>query len=174
VTEDDYLSMVRRKTATLIGAAAGLGALVGGADSDTVQAWNTVGINLGMAFQIQDDLIGIWGDPHTTGKPGSGDLQRRKVTLPIIRALCHPEFGPALGRIYSQETITDADVQRMLDILQRTSVRLEMEALIRHMARATHDALEAIPEPIHPVALQARQQIAALITSLLPLARRPA
>ncbi|HEU5089525.1 MAG TPA: polyprenyl synthetase family protein, partial [Roseiflexaceae bacterium] len=106
VTEDDYLSMVRRKTATLIGAAAGLGALVGGADSDTVQAWNTVGINLGMAFQIQDDLIGIWGDSHTTGKPGSGDLQRRKVTLPIIRALCHPEFGPALGRIYSQETIT--------------------------------------------------------------------
>lgn len=170
VTEDDYLAMIRRKTATLIGAAMGLGALVGGAEHATVQALYAVGVNLGMAFQVQDDLLGIWGESNVIGKPGTSDLYRRKITLPIIRALRNPEHGEALAQFYRQETITDGDVEKMLALLDSTSVRTDMEVLVRHMAQTTLQTLEAIPEFSTTTARQAREQIADMITSLLPVA----
>jgi geranylgeranyl diphosphate synthase type I len=170
VTEEDYLAMTRRKTATLIGAAVGLGALVGGADSASVQALYTVGVNLGIAFQVQDDFLGIWGDPQQTGKPAAADIVRRKVTLPIIRAMRNPELGEAITRFYSQESIGPDEIGSMLAILERTSVRSDMEVLVRHMAQATREALEAVPGAPTPQARQAREQLAGLITALLPIA----
>jgi geranylgeranyl diphosphate synthase type I len=165
ITEEDYLAMISRKTATLLGAATGLGALVGGADPTTVQALYDVGLNLGIAFQIQDDILGIWGDPVVTGKPNAADLYRRKVSLPIIRAIRNREQGKALARFYRQETISDADVWQMLAILDDTTIRLDMEAQVAHMAQATCAALEAVPLPSTPLALQAREQLAALLAA---------
>src|SRR5215211_6954985 len=69
ISEADYLTMISRKTAALSAAAAGLGAIIGGADATTAQALFDFGQNLGLAFQVQDDVLGIWGDPAMTGKP---------------------------------------------------------------------------------------------------------
>ena len=87
VSLDDYRSMAEHKTGVLLGCAAALGAELGGAPEATVAAFDRVGRHLGVAFQVVDDLLGIWGDPHTTGKPVHGDLRERKKTYPVLAAL---------------------------------------------------------------------------------------
>jgi geranylgeranyl diphosphate synthase, type I len=170
ITEDDYLAMICRKTSTLIGTAISTGALVGGSDMATAQALYNFGINLGMAFQLQDDVLGIWGDPKLTGKPAAADLSRRKVTLPIIRALRDSRQRQALADLYREETITDADVQRMLTILDETTIRSDMIALVSRMAQATREVLEVVALPSTPTASRAREQLLSAVAVLLPLA----
>jgi geranylgeranyl diphosphate synthase type I len=170
ITEDDYLAMICRKTATLIGAAVCTGALVGGSDLATAQALYEFGVNLGMAFQLQDDILGIWGDPGTTGKPAAADLYRRKVTLPIIRALRDTEHRGVLAGIYRQETITDADVRRILAILDATTIQSDMEALVSRMAQATREVLQVVRLPPTPAARDAQEQLLDAVAGLLPIA----
>ena len=79
--------MAERKTGSLLGCAAALGALLGGAPPATVAALDRAGRHLGIAFQIIDDVLGIWGDPAVTGKPVHGDLRERKKTFPVLAAL---------------------------------------------------------------------------------------
>ncbi|MBF6125616.1 polyprenyl synthetase family protein [Nocardia brasiliensis] len=78
--------IARGKTAALMGCACALGALCAGADEDTVAMMDRFGRELGVAFQIVDDLIGIWGDPTVTGKPAD-DLVRQRYTLPVVAAM---------------------------------------------------------------------------------------
>jgi geranylgeranyl diphosphate synthase type I len=170
ITEDDYLAMICRKTSTLIGTAVSTGALVGGSDTATAQALYNFGINLGMAFQLQDDILGIWGDPKLTGKPAAADLARRKVTLPIIRALRDSRQRQALADLYRKETISDADVEHMLTILDETTIRSDMIALVSRMAQATREVLGVVLLPATPTASRAREQLLGAVAALLPLA----
>ncbi|WP_460774195.1 polyprenyl synthetase family protein [Nocardia tengchongensis] len=87
VSMDEYIAMAAGKTGALMGCAAALGALCAGAPEDTVEAVENFGKELGLAFQFGDDIMGLWGDPATTGKPAGQDLVRRKRTLPVIAAL---------------------------------------------------------------------------------------
>ncbi|MHC3462141.1 polyprenyl synthetase family protein [Streptomyces flavovirens] len=87
VRPDAYRSMAEHKTGALLGCAAALGALLGGAPDTTVTALDRAGRHLGVAFQAVDDLLGIWGDPARTGKPVHGDLRQRKKTYPVLAAL---------------------------------------------------------------------------------------
>ncbi len=142
-TEDDYIAMIGRKTAALLGSAAELGALVGGADDATARAFHTFGMSLGVSFQMQDDVLGIWGAPEQTGKPAAADLYRRKVSLPVVHALRHDTSGE-LAAIYGQESLTDADVQRALALLDAADARSfteEMATTHHHRAVA---AIESI------------------------------
>lgn len=167
VTEDAYMAMICRKTATLLGSATALGALIGGTDSASVQGMYEFGLNLGLAFQIRDDLLGIWGDPKATGKPAASDLYRRKVTLPIIRAVRFPKHAAALSPLYRREEISDADVEQMLAILSETGIRSEMERQLQRMAESTLQILDGVAFPAAPGSQQARNQLMATVTALL-------
>src|SRR6266542_3857456 len=123
ISEADYLAMISRKTAALAAASAGLGAIVGGADAATAKALFDFGQNLGLAFQVQDDVLGIWGDPELTGKPFAADLYRRKVSLPTIYALHGAEQREGLARLYGKKRPGDEDVRRILDILEQAGAR---------------------------------------------------
>lgn len=123
IGEADYLAMIGRKTAALIAAAAGLGAMVGGADAATAAALFEYGESLGLAFQVQDDVLGIWGDPEITGKPFAADLYRRKLSLPVIHALHHAADGDTVAQIYRQPELGDRDVRQLLDIFEHTKSR---------------------------------------------------
>ncbi|WP_199921385.1 polyprenyl synthetase family protein [Streptomyces bicolor] len=94
----EYRAMAEHKTGSLLGCAAALGALLGGAPPASVAALDRAGRHLGVAFQVVDDLLGIWGDPAVTGKPVHGDLRERKKTFPVLAALGSPAAGrlPAL------------------------------------------------------------------------------
>jgi len=87
ITADDYWSMIGGKTAALIGASAELGALIAGVDELKREHYKNFGISLGLAFQIQDDLLGIWGDEEITGKSTESDLVAGKKSLPVIFGL---------------------------------------------------------------------------------------
>lgn len=93
VRPDEYRAMAERKTGALLGCAAALGAVLGGAGPETVAALDRAGRHLGVAFQIVDDVLGIWGDPCVTGKPVHGDLRERKKTFPVLVALGSPMGG---------------------------------------------------------------------------------
>lgn len=96
VTVGEYERMAEHKTGALLGCALALGAHFGGACEKTASALDRTGRHLGVAFQIADDLLGIWGDPEVTGKPVHGDLRQGKKTLPILAALGTP-YGTELA-----------------------------------------------------------------------------
>ncbi|WP_205856792.1 polyprenyl synthetase family protein [Phytoactinopolyspora endophytica] len=81
------LAMAEDKTGALLGCACQLGAMAAGAAPDIATSYREFGCQLGVAFQLTDDLLGIWGDPASTGKPVGADVTSRKMTLPIVAAL---------------------------------------------------------------------------------------
>lgn len=93
VTLDDYHAMIEHKTAALLEASCFLGALYGGAKEPALEALARFGSQLGIAFQMRDDFLGIWGDPKETGKPAASDVSSKKKTLPLLYAL-----GEATGQ----------------------------------------------------------------------------
>jgi octaprenyl-diphosphate synthase len=86
VTEEQYYSVIHRKTALLIGSTCEIGAMFGGADQEQREALATYGHKLGTAFQVIDDLLDYQGDSATTGKKTGNDFEEGKMTLPLIRA----------------------------------------------------------------------------------------
>ncbi|MEW2259553.1 polyprenyl synthetase family protein [Streptomyces sp. NPDC047869] len=90
VTPGEYRAMAEHKTGALLGCAAALGAALGGAGEQAVTALDRAGRHLGIAFQLVDDVLGIWGDPEVTGKPVGGDLREGKKTFPVLFALGSP------------------------------------------------------------------------------------
>lgn len=89
VSVEEYLEMVSGKTAALIALSCELGGVLAQAPAERVAALREFGHALGMAFQMEDDLLGLWGDPQRTGKPVGSDLLRRKKSLPILHGLAH-------------------------------------------------------------------------------------
>ena len=84
---EDYWPMVAGKTASLLSAACYIGSILGGADEGTQNAYRSFGHALGMAFQVQDDILGIWGDEAITGKSAASDLLEGKKSLPVLFGL---------------------------------------------------------------------------------------
>ncbi len=87
VTAEEYLQMIRGKTAALLVAALRIGARLGTSDTRLVELYARFGEHLGIAFQLVDDILGLWGDQALTGKPAGNDLRRRKKTLPVVYGL---------------------------------------------------------------------------------------
>ncbi|NJM40460.1 MAG: hypothetical protein HC853_06700 [Anaerolineae bacterium] len=88
VTAAEYMAMIEGKTAALVKACCEIGAIVAGADDARIEALGEFGRGVGLSFQLQDDVLGIWGDPAQTGKKDS-DLAHRKKTLPVLFAAEH-------------------------------------------------------------------------------------
>ena len=144
ISEEDYLAMIGRKTAALVAAAAGLGAIIGGADVSTARALFDFGEHIGLAFQIQDDVLGIWGDPEVTGKPFAADIYRRKLSLPVVRTLATTAARADLVAIYQRATLTDSDVRRTLDILDDVGARGYTEGVAAYHHSRALAALDAV------------------------------
>lgn len=89
VTAEDYLQMIEGKTASLIATAAECGALVNESNPQVRAHYREFGRHLGLAFQVRDDILGIWGDPAVTGKSAATDILTRKKTLPVLYGLDH-------------------------------------------------------------------------------------
>ncbi|MGB9752207.1 MAG: polyprenyl synthetase [Roseiflexus castenholzii] len=162
IDESAYLAMIERKTAALIAASAELGALVGGADEETIQALFDFGRALGMAFQIEDDVLGIWGDPAVTGKPFAADLHRRKLSLPVIHALTTSPDRAFLKSLYAQAALDNDSVRQVLAILDAAGSRVYAETT----AAAYHGEAFAALDRVQGDAT-ALEELRAIATSLL-------
>lgn len=102
LSEGEYFEIIKAKTASLFGCSCGLGALAGGADEKTIKAFSDFGINLGIAFQVADDLIDITGASKGEGKTLGRDIAERKPTLPMIHMI---------------STLKDSDADKLVDAL---------------------------------------------------------
>lgn len=120
VSIDEYLAMVTGKTAALLGAACHLGALLSSDDPDLVERYRRFGEQLGIAFQIYDDILGIWGQSSITGKSSANDIYRKKKSLPVVYGLLRQ---PELAEIYTRATLTTDEVARVLYLLDKAGAR---------------------------------------------------
>jgi geranylgeranyl diphosphate synthase, type I len=144
VTVSEYFAMIDRKTGALLAAAPEIGALVAGASSEVAAAYRRFGRALGSAFQLQDDVLGIWGDESVTGKSAAGDILSKKKSLPVVYALENEEVGHVLRERYAGPAFTTQDVPAILAWLGRAGSRHYVEARARDaMAEARQALLQA-------------------------------
>jgi geranylgeranyl diphosphate synthase type I len=136
-----YFDMIGRKTAALIAASIEAGALLATDDEEVIARYHGFGWALGLAFQLNDDLLGIWGAEQSTGKEPS-DIARRKKTLPVIYAFEHagPEDRERLAELYGDGGPTGDDVAEIIAILERTGAReYTRDAARRHRDEALRE-----------------------------------
>ncbi len=144
-----YLDMIDKKTGALIRCAFRMGGLLAGSPIDVVQDLVEMGRDLGRAFQIRDDLLGIWGNGTVTGKPQGSDIRRRKKSLPVSMAFAQAcsEDRDFLTEVYSREEIEDEDAERVIALMERANVRQTCEEQVNaHLAQARAQ-LATIPFP---------------------------
>jgi len=137
VAIDTYLRMIELKTSALIAFSVWSGATAAGAGDEPRAALNCFGRDLGLAFQIHDDIMGIWGTPQETGKEPHTDLLNRKKTLPVLIAFerAGSEQHAILSDFYSRR---NDDVSAVLQVLQETGARQEAEVAVnRHRSAAS-------------------------------------
>lgn len=144
ISEARYLTMIGRKTAALIDCCCRLGALIADGEPALIEAYRQFGMQLGLAFQIRDDVLGIWGAAEDTGKPGADDLWKRKKTLPVIYALEHANDAEReqLKQIYAAPDLSAQDVQAIIAILDRTGAREYTQQIARQFGDQALQQLE--------------------------------
>lgn len=164
VDVEQCLTTAARKTGSLLGAACQLGALAGGADATAAEHCRSFGVHLGVAFQLVDDILGIWGDPARTGKPAHSDIRARRRSLPVVAALAaDSQVARRLERLYLETRGSDEAVPRIVELVAEAGGRTWAEAEADRRVRLAFDSLHrARPHP--PAALDLRG-LARLITS---------
>ncbi|WP_432041911.1 family 2 encapsulin nanocompartment cargo protein polyprenyl transferase [Streptomyces cadmiisoli] len=148
VTLDQVLAMAEAKTGALLGCACAVGALYAGASAADVEAVDAFGREAGLAFQLIDDVIGIWGDPSRTGKPAGADLAARKKSLPVVAALTSgTPAAVELAELY-EAPYDGGDLEPTVLAVERAGGRDWAQAQASdRMARAMHELSRAIPDP---------------------------
>jgi geranylgeranyl diphosphate synthase, type I len=139
VTVSDCMAMLMNKTGTLLGCACRLGTMYAGVPAGWADSFGRFGSHLGVAFQLVDDLLGIWGDPGTTGKPAGSDIRARKKSAPVTAALAtRTVAGRELSTLYNNgKPLTDEDVTRLAELVEQAGGLAWTQAQARrHLAAA--------------------------------------
>jgi len=142
-----YLDMIDKKTGALIRCAFRMGGLLAGSPIDVVQDLVEMGRDLGRAFQIRDDLLGIWGNGTVTGKPQGSDIRRRKKSLPVSMAFAQAcgEDRDLLTEVYFRKEIEDKDVERVIALMERANVRQACEEQVSAHLEQARARLATLP-----------------------------
>ena len=160
VTIEEYIEMIRLKTSVLLGAALEIGAYIADAPEADRQALEVFGTNLGLAFQIQDDILDVYGDEATFGKAIGGDILQNKKSLALLMALHHANADQLFrlqGWMHRTEFLAEEKIKAVTDIYNEIGVRELCQA---EMDRYTHIAIDAL------------QQLSVDATPLLQLAEK--
>lgn len=139
VSVEDYMVMIEAKTAALVACACELGGLVAEAPTEQREHLRLFGLHLGLAFQLVDDVLGIWGDAAVTGKPVGADIARRKKSLPIIYGL---ERSAELRRLMARKSLCGDDVLQARHLLDSVGSREYTEELAEMHHEATLVAMD--------------------------------
>jgi geranylgeranyl diphosphate synthase type I len=163
VEPDDVLRMIDRKTGALFVCAFELGGACAGAEVSVRESLRAIGRSVGRAFQLQDDVLGIWGDGDLTGKPVGSDVRRRKKSYPIVlgAAAASGEDRARLEELYAKPDIDEGDVAWVVGMLDRLAIRSQvLDAVALHVDDAKTAAQRL------PVRDEARAELVELIEFL--------
>jgi geranylgeranyl diphosphate synthase, type I len=161
---DHYFDMIGRKTASLIAASIEAGALLATDDDEVIARYRAFGWALGLAFQLNDDLLGIWGAEPATGKEPS-DLAHKKQTLPVIYAheVAGPDDRARLEALVATTELTTDELVELITILERTGAR----EYTREQARRYRDEALAELDAAGVVAPAARTRLEEIIVGVI-------
>jgi geranylgeranyl pyrophosphate synthase len=151
VSEKDYETMIRLKTGSLIGAASASGALIGGGDSATVAAAYEYGTSVGVAYQTQDDVLDIFGDERTIGKPTFNDIANGKKSLMIIRFFAECDVASELHFVNSllnakTDSITTEENSRLRELLLKYGCLTYAKNFAARYVQASRASLETLSD----------------------------
>lgn len=147
VSPDEYQEMVDRKTGALLETSIMLGAYLGRLPVEKSKFLRTYAQKAGRAFQMSDDVLGIWGDSEKTGKPVGSDIRARKQSLPIVLALnSNHALVPEMLAIYAQkkDELDDSDVERVTRILNEMGIKEQMTESLEKLRDEGLNALDQV------------------------------
>jgi geranylgeranyl diphosphate synthase type I len=164
MTVELYFDMIGRKTAALISASIEAGALLATDDETVIGAYRRFGWALGLAFQLNDDVLGIWGQEQKTGKEPT-DVARHKKTLPVLYAFEHAIRADRerLTALYATTDPTPADVAEIVAILERSGG----QAFTRTEARRYRDEALGELEALDVIDPAAREKLTGILVSVI-------
>jgi geranylgeranyl diphosphate synthase type II len=150
VSINEYLNMIRLKTAVLLGGTLKIGAIIGGAELNDADLLYSFGVNLGIAFQLQDDILDVYGDPDKFGKQVGGDIISNKKTYLLIKAL-ELAKGQQANELNNWLTAQQFDAQdkvtAVTDIYNQLQIRQHAEKAMQTYAERAFNALDDINLP---------------------------
>ncbi len=155
VTEKEYFEMIKKKTGSLIKSATKIGALLGTEDEEKIKALEEYGELIGIAFQIQDDLLDLIGDIRELGKDIGRDIKEGKRTLMVIYTLnnVHPTDADRLIKILSSKNPGQEEIREGIAILKKSdSIKYAQQILLK-LIRKIKETLDVLPETERRVAL---------------------
>ena len=146
ISVDEYLEMIEKKTSALIAGALKVGAVLGLEDGK-LDVFEKFGKYLGIAFQITDDILGIWGNDKKTGKPQGNDIRKRKKSLPIVFCLQESDQRgkKELLRIYKRKRVNDRGVAKVLRNLEEIGARYFCEKQAENYYEMALDQMKKLP-----------------------------
>jgi geranylgeranyl diphosphate synthase type II len=149
VTIEAYLKMIRLKTSVLLATALQIGAYIAGATEEEQKALYAFGINMGLAFQIQDDILDVWGDPKTFGKAVGGDISCNKKTYVYLTAqqLADAKLAKELHQWYG--SVLDDNTNKIAavkGIFEQLNVRAACDIVVENYTQSALQILERLPQ----------------------------
>ena len=145
VTIEEYLKMIRLKTSVLLANALQTGAYIAGADDQAQETLYQFGINIGLAFQIQDDILDVWGDPKTFGKAVGGDISCNKKTFVYLEAKRRGD--ERLEEWYSQVLEDNTEkIAAVKEIFEQLEVRAVCEKVVEDYTQKALALLDQLPQ----------------------------
>lgn len=150
VSIPEYMEMIRLKTAVLLATSLQMGAVVAGADEQSQRALYDFGIAIGMAFQLQDDVLDCYGDESVFGKKTGGDIVENKKTYMLLKALelASPEMKETLTRWCSTPTVEPVEkIQAVIACYDALHVKAEAEQVIADYHRQADALLDSVRIP---------------------------
>ncbi|MEY4479971.1 MAG: hypothetical protein RLZZ267_649 [Bacillota bacterium] len=143
----DYLLRIRRKTALLIAISCQLGAIAAGCDTKTINLLYKYGYNVGMCFQIKDDLLDLLGTEEEIGKPPGSDIRQGNITLPVLYALQDDSIRAELlaGIEKIRDNLPDANIEAVLQMIRNSKGILAAEQLSDRYIDKAIGALDSLP-----------------------------
>lgn len=149
VTIEEYLKMIRLKTSVLLATALQIGSYLAGANEAQQEALYQFGINVGLAFQIQDDILDVWGDPKTFGKAVGGDISCNKKTYVYLTAqqLADAELAEELHQWYGSVLDDNTDkIAAVKGLFEQLNVRAACEAVVEDYTQKALLILDTLPQ----------------------------